>query len=163
LDSSGFKVPFNPKIRYEIEIKHRPSVPDNIKHWKLFQDEKELDIFLNCVEEFDSSQIDQDEDIGEDKYDVDFEKKISNHEIIQLKSNHIPKGRVPLERLFDNNDVLVKPSIQHSEHDVEDCNIGTSVDPKFVKLSKSLSQEKKIVILIFLEISLISLHILINI
>jgi hypothetical protein len=66
---------------------------------------------------------------------------IANHEIIELKRNHIPKGLVPLERLFDNNDVCVKPSIQYSEEKVISCNIGTESEPKLVKLSKSLPDE----------------------
>ena len=34
--------------------------------------------------------------------------KISDHHIVQLPRNRIPKGLVPLERLFDRNDVVVK-------------------------------------------------------
>jgi hypothetical protein len=60
-----------------------------------------------------------------------------------LKTNHIPKGLVPLERLFDNNDVSKKSSIQSQEKDVVDCNIGTDTNPKIIKLSKALSEEKR--------------------
>jgi hypothetical protein len=35
------------------------------------------------------------------------------------------------------------PSIQSQEKDVVDCNIGTVVDPKVIKLSKALSEEKE--------------------
>jgi hypothetical protein len=62
---------------------------------------------------------------------------------VELKTNHIPKGLVPLERLFDNNDVSKKSSIQSQEKDVFDCNIGTVADPKIIKLSKALSEEKR--------------------
>lgn len=40
-----------------------------------------------------------------------FQNMIGNHDIIKLKGNHIPKGLVLSERLFDNNETLVKPSI----------------------------------------------------
>ena len=33
---------------------------------------------------------------------------IIEHEIIELKTNHISKGLIPLERLFDNNDFFMK-------------------------------------------------------
>jgi hypothetical protein len=44
---------------------------------------------------------------GDPPVDV-FLNKIVNHHIIQLSSNHIPKGLVPLEILLDGNDVEVK-------------------------------------------------------
>jgi hypothetical protein len=50
---------------------------------------------------------------------------------------------VPLEKLFDENDVAKNPKITASEEDVEDCNIGTEEKPKMVKLSKTLSPEVK--------------------
>jgi hypothetical protein len=62
---------------------------------------------------------------------------------VQLKSNIIPKGLVPLEKLFDNNDVARSPKLTVNEGDVEDCNIGTQEDPKIIKLSKTLSPEVK--------------------
>jgi hypothetical protein len=55
-----------------------------------------------------------------------------------LKSNVLPRGLVPLEDLFDFNDVAKKPKIEASGQEVEDCNIGTEEKPKMVKLSKSL-------------------------
>jgi hypothetical protein len=64
-------------------------------------------------------------------------------DIIQLKNNIIPKGLVPLENMFDENDVAKNPRITASEEDMEDCNIGTKENPKMVKLSKTLSLEVK--------------------
>jgi hypothetical protein len=32
-------------------------------------------------------------------------KTVVGHDIVELKTNHIPRGIVPLERLFDSNDV----------------------------------------------------------
>jgi hypothetical protein len=60
---------------------------------------------------------------------------------VDLKTNNIPKVLVPLERLFDNNDVSKKSSIQSQEKDVFDCNISSIADPKIIKLSNALSQE----------------------
>jgi hypothetical protein len=45
--------------------------------------------------------------------------------------------------LFDRNDVAVKGKGQTEDVDVAECNIGTEEDPKFVKLSSSLSREKR--------------------
>ena len=34
--ASNFKIPLDIKTTYEVQIKHRPSIPDNIKHWQVF-------------------------------------------------------------------------------------------------------------------------------
>jgi hypothetical protein len=60
-----------------------------------------------------------------------------------LPRNHIPKGLVPLERLFDINDVVVKVEGSTEEVGVTKCNLGTEEDPKWVKLSSSLSKEQR--------------------
>jgi hypothetical protein len=49
-----------------------------------------------------------------------------------------------LERLFDNNDVVVKGKISNDDADVAECNIGTKKDTKFVKLSSKLLREKRV-------------------
>jgi len=33
---------------------------------------------------------------------------ISNHKMMVLRNNHIPKGLVPLENLFDKDDISIK-------------------------------------------------------
>ena len=72
-----------------------------------------------------------------------FKNQIVGRYIVQLKSNIIPKGLVPLENFFDNNDVARSPKIIVNEGDVEDYNIGTQEDPKTIKISKTLSLEVK--------------------
>jgi hypothetical protein len=62
---------------------------------------------------------------------------------VQLKSNIIPKGLVPLEKCFDNNNVARSPKITLDEGDVEDYNIGTPEDTNIIKMSKNLSLEFK--------------------
>ena len=48
---------------------------------------------------------------------------------------------MPLERLFDNDDVYLRSSGKIEAENTVDCNIGTSTDPKNVKISKSLPSE----------------------
>jgi hypothetical protein len=62
---------------------------------------------------------------------------------VQLPSKHIPKGLVPLEIIFDSNDVEVKAQRLVDDADIAECNIGTKKDPKYVKLSSSLPRKKK--------------------
>jgi hypothetical protein len=53
---------------------------------------------------------------------------------VQLKNNIIPKVLVPLEKLFDENDVTKNPKITVNDEDIEDCNIGTQENPKIIRL-----------------------------
>jgi hypothetical protein len=50
---------------------------------------------------------------------------------------------VPLEKLFDENDVAKNPRVSPNESEVDDFNIGTDKEPKIVKLSNSLSSENR--------------------
>ena len=131
-------------------MKYKPSIPDNIKHWQVFQDDKEIDRFLQVIDEFSSVHMDQEnmnempsDETPSDKAKPPLLKKIVGHKILELKTNHIPKGLVPLERLFERNDTTLNPQKQMNQVEVSDFNIGTDKDPKFVKLSKSLSDEER--------------------
>jgi hypothetical protein len=100
--------------------------------------------FLQSVDEFFALHIDQDPDMGGDPHPEVFLNKIANHQIIQLPSNHIPRGLIPLERLFNGNDVAVKGRVSDEDADTAECNIGTPDEPKFVKLSRSLTTEQRV-------------------
>jgi hypothetical protein len=141
--ASNFKVPLPPKFRYDVEVKYRPSIPDNVKHWKVFEDDLEIKRFLETVEEFSEMHIDQDS-VSKEKLDSgNFLSKIAERNIMQLPNNHIPRGLVPLERIFDRNDVALKGKISEDDVDTTQCNIDTKNEPKFVRLSRSLRKEQR--------------------
>jgi hypothetical protein len=140
---SNFRVSLPPKLRYDVEVRYRPSIPDSIKYWKVFEDDIEIKKFLESFDEFSALQIDQDHDPEGDPHSDVFLNKIANHHIVQLPRNHIPKGLVPLEILFNGNDVVIKFKGPTEDVDVVECNIGTEEDPKFVKLSRGLSREQR--------------------
>ena len=83
-----------------------------------------------CCEENEDATIFNNDDL--------FQNHISRRDIVQLKNKIIPKGLVPLEKIFDNNDVARNPKITANNEDIEDCNIGTQQDPKIIKLSKMI-------------------------
>jgi len=60
LVASNFKAPIIPQVKYEIQMRYRPTIPDNVKKKGVFQCEKEVEIFLQVVEEFAYNEIDQD-------------------------------------------------------------------------------------------------------
>ena len=107
-----------PKLRYDLELKYRPSIPDNVKHWKVFEDDIEIKRFLETVDKFSTLHIDQDPDSKINPHADAFLNKIANHHIVQLPSNHIPKGLVPLKRLVDRNYVVVKGKFSNKDTDV---------------------------------------------
>jgi hypothetical protein len=46
-------------------MRHRPTIPDNVKHWKVFSDDQELKRFLETIDEFSSISIDQENENDE--------------------------------------------------------------------------------------------------
>ena len=59
VSASMFIPPLPPKLSYEIQVKYRPSLPDNVKFWKVFENDDELSKFLQVVDEFSDMHIDQ--------------------------------------------------------------------------------------------------------
>jgi hypothetical protein len=66
---------------------------------------------------------DEDESVDARSNEYPFQNQIAGRDIVQLKNNIIPKGLVPLEKLFDKNDMARNPKIIAKDEDVEDCNI----------------------------------------
>lgn len=64
-------------------------------------------------------------------------------DVLQLKDNVIPRGPIPLEELFDQDDAARKATLVPTDKGVENVNLGTVDQPKFVKSSKTLSSESK--------------------
>ena len=97
--ASTFRPPQNPLLRYEVEVRYRPSNPDKIKHWQVFEDEEQMKRFLETVGEFSNMEIDDDEEEveSEDTSERNWEKKVAGNKVLQLKGNIIPRGLVPLE------------------------------------------------------------------
>jgi hypothetical protein len=148
LASSTSRPPIGPNNKYQVEIIHRTTIPDNIKHSKVFSDDLELQRFLHAIDELSNISIDHEsqEDENEKLEDQQYShllKIVAGHDIVELKTNHIPRGIVQLETLFDNNDVYKGTAMKNQEEEVTECNIGTTENPKIIKLSKALATEQK--------------------
>jgi ribonuclease HI len=143
VSASTFVPPMPPKLSYEIQIKYRPSLPDNVKYWKVFEDDDELSRFLQVVDEFSDLHIDQQNLNEEELQKPELKKKLGQHDIVQLPNNYIPRGLVPLERLFDQNDVPYQPDKKEKDPAVQEHNIGGKSQPKFINLSSELTADEK--------------------
>ena len=95
----------NSSNKFEIHVKHRKIVPENQRYWQVFQDDEEINDFLQNKGKFKDTSIDVEYDDGKD--DV----QINQMEVLQLKDNVIPKCLIPLEELFDHDDVARKPTL----------------------------------------------------
>jgi hypothetical protein len=58
VSTSNFRVPFPPKLKYYVEVMYRPFIPENVKHWKVFENDLEIKRFLETVDEFSNLHID---------------------------------------------------------------------------------------------------------
>ena len=114
----------------------------------------QIKIFLELSVEFVNTRIDEDDARSENFLDIEEEGEeaagagklkdsLGGKDIVQLKSNHIPMGLIPLESLFDQNDVARDSKVDPGMDAIEDVDIGTKGDPKFVKLSKKLPTKEK--------------------
>lgn len=55
----NFKIPIFSNRKFEIHVKHRPTVPDNSRYWQVFGDDKHVNKFLQGEEEFENCSIDE--------------------------------------------------------------------------------------------------------
>jgi len=58
--SSTCKLPFEPNHCFTAEIKHRPSIPNNVKDGQVFEDDTQINNFLTLQQEFSGLNIDAD-------------------------------------------------------------------------------------------------------
>eukprot|EP00253_Pinus_taeda_P033072 PITA_33072 len=125
-------------------MKYKPSLPDNVHHWKVFNDDDEISRFLQVIDEFFEMQIDQENDALLENSQSKLRNKIGKNNIVQLPSNHIPKGLIPLERLFDQNDVPYKAPQKEDQSAVCKHDIGSPGQPRYVNLSTHLSVDQSV-------------------
>jgi ribonuclease HI len=147
--ATNFIPPTVLKLKYHIDMRHKPSIPNNVHYWKIFEDDEQIKQFLEMIDEFSETHIDQENQndpvwiMQEGENPEKFKDRIANHKMLLLKNNQIPKGLIPLERLFDQNDIPLKSTLQPQPEEVEDCNVGSNENPKMVKLSKYLPTDLK--------------------
>lgn len=68
---------------------------------------------MEAIGEFFASRIDQEDESENEKEEISddtppWRDTIAYHKILQLKSNVVARGIIPLEKIFDKNDVPIK-------------------------------------------------------
>ena len=97
---SVFQLPIYPSKQCKMEVRHKPTNPNNVHHWKVFDDDEHISRFMEMSGEFSNIKLDQ-ENVFEEGESADpdpqYLTQLAVKDIIQLKSNIIPRGLVPLE------------------------------------------------------------------
>ena len=77
----------------------------------------------------------------EESKQLKLKDKVTEQNIVQLPSNYIPRGLVPLEELFDHNDILFKLSKKELDPAIQEQNIGSQIHPKLTNISTGLNAD----------------------
>lgn len=119
--------------RFSVELIFRPSVPDNVTIWRVFNHDEGILNFLT----FDKSYDDQ--IINESDHDLQMKEK--------LEENSIPKPVVKLEDLYDIKDRfkhVTNSKLQSCTLGFELINLGTEHNPQNINLVLGLSSKERI-------------------
>jgi ribonuclease HI len=115
----------------KMEVIFRPSIPDNFKHWQVFNDDKQILRFMNNLQEFSDFEVDWKEE---------------GHEYPEgsnPKENPLPKGLISLEQIFDRHDMCKKKKEIVKPGEYIEVNIGSDQDPKDDKNWKRYFRKRK--------------------
>jgi ribonuclease HI/transposase InsO family protein len=118
----------------KMEVLFRPSIPDNLEHWQVFEDDDQIIRFMENSKEFTNTQI-------------NFLAESMDLEVINLQNNTLPKGCIPLEDLFDRHDVFKGRRNNKQVEDALEFNVGTEMDPRTVKIGKGTTEKERKAIL----------------
>ena len=89
---------------------------------------------VEVTREFARSTIDQEEEVDQEA--TPWKDAVAGPKILQLKGNTIPCGLVPLERLFNKDDIATKQRAPEMDDQVQYYNIGSEEEPQMIKFSK---------------------------
>ena len=78
ISTSLFVPPLPPKLSYDVQVKYRPSLLDNVKFWKVFENDDELSKFLQLVDEFSDMHIDQENLNMEESQQLKLKDKVAD-------------------------------------------------------------------------------------
>ena len=118
--------------QFSIELIFRPSIPDNITNWRIFNDDPDIVSFLTSERSY-TNQI-----IYEEQNDKQIQHDSTN--------NAIPKSIVKLEDLYDLKDRFKRSTnskLQSSTLNYELVNLGTDTKPQNINLGLDLTLEEK--------------------
>ncbi|KAH9295070.1 hypothetical protein KI387_038658, partial [Taxus chinensis] len=117
------------KTQPHIHVIVRPAVPDNNTSWQVFENDQQIVNFLQEEAEFSA----RNQDRLEQQY---------GDQVVQLRTNKLPKGLVTLESIFNPNDQFrkEKANIQVKREDSEPILVG---EGKTLQIGKVATEQEK--------------------
>jgi hypothetical protein len=127
-----------PDDGFSIEMMFRPSVPDNVTSWRVFDNDSQIINFLTSSDTFQDSVID--DEVHQQ------ELQTYREETNKVKTNCVPKNVLTLEKLFDLQSKFRRPANPKTNNSTMMhflVNLGTSEQPKYVNLGTCCSDSEK--------------------
>ena len=106
--------------KFSVELIYRPSIPDNITNWRVFEVDEQIINFLHSKDTFKGSVID------DEQHEALLQASTSEEK--PEHSNGMPKNIIRLEKLFDHQDkfrILTNTKTRRSSLLYEAVNLGT--------------------------------------
>jgi hypothetical protein len=119
---------------FSVEIMFRPSIPDNVMNWRVFNNDTQIINFLT------SSNVFQDSVIDDEAHEQDLQNY--RDEASKVKENCIPRNVLSLEKLFNLQTKfkkLMNPKMKNSTMMHFLVNLGTPEQPKYINLGTCCS------------------------
>jgi ribonuclease HI len=124
--------------KFLVELIYRPSIPDNIMNWRVFEDDERIINFLHSEDTFKGSVIDDEQH--------ESLLQASTSEDKPKYSKAMPKNIVRLEKLFDLQEKFRRPTNTKTRSSTllyEVVNLGTKQDPKNINLGKNYTHAER--------------------
>ena len=118
--------------KFSVELIYRPLIPDNIKNWRVFEDDEQIINFLHSEDTFKGLVID------DEQHEALLQASVSEEK--PEHSNIIPKNIVRLEKLFDLQEKFRRPTNTKTRSSTllyEVVNLGTEQDLNNINLGKN--------------------------
>jgi ribonuclease HI len=128
---------------FSIELLFKPSVPDNIINWRVFNDDQQIISFLHMEDTFQGMVIDEgthDEDLHNFTVISDPRSSKTTSDLV----NSIAKSVVRLEKFYDLHDKfrkLINCKMNSSSLTHEKVNLGTKDNPQCINLGTRCSEK----------------------
>jgi len=100
----------------------------------VFDSDADIINFLHCADYYENQEIDFNAFVEEH----DGKETLFGQEVVQLKTNKIPKGLIALEKAFDGHDRYKKKDTPVIPSNLEEINLGTQTTPKNVYIGRNL-------------------------
>jgi ribonuclease HI len=130
---------------FSVELLFRPSIPNNITSWRVFEDDQQIINFLHMEETFQGAIIDE-QSHDDNLSDFTVIPNLKPPEALSDMVNFIPKSVVRLEKFYDFEDKFKKKvncKTNSSLLDYEKVNLGTNENPQYINLGLVCSKQEK--------------------